>query len=198
MIIQVDKKKLLREFEEKYVVNRWTSEFNEIINKYESNRESIEEEIISKFDLVCKEAIALQEEQLKGKIRYIYLSLLRTSIFENKGQWRIDLYDPNWFLDKEECFINIDLNFIYDSLFSHMEELLEKKKKYGRNITDMDIENIKLKEANKYHILAFEFLKSLIEKFVKISSYENMKKTEDIKILAGEYMDEAKVIYSIN
>lgn len=196
MIIQVDKEKLLREFEEKYVVNRWTSEFNEIIKEYESNIESIEEDIISKFNLVCKEATALQEKQLKGKIRYIYIFLLRTSILENKGQWRIDLYDKNWFLDKEECSINIDLNFIYDSLFNHMEELSEKKKEYGRNITDMDIENIKLKEANKYHMLSFEFLRNLIEKFVKISSYENMKKTEDIKILAGEYMDEVKVIYS--
>ncbi|OOM73571.1 hypothetical protein CLPUN_44670 [Clostridium puniceum] len=198
MIIQVDKEKLLKEFEEKYVTNRWTGEFDEIIKKYKSDRDSIEEKLISKFDLVCKEAILLQEKQSKGKIKYIYFSLLRASILENKGQWRVDLYDQNWFLDKEECSININLNFIYDSLFNHMEELLEKKNEYGRNITAIDIENIKLKEANRYHILTLQFLKSLIEKFIKISSYEEMKKTKDITILAGEYMDEARIIYSTN
>ena len=53
--------------------------------------------------------------------------MLRTMLLENKGIWRIDLYDENWFLDKEECSINIDLNFIYEHLFDHMEEFLMKK-----------------------------------------------------------------------
>lgn len=196
MIIKVDKEKLLKEFEEKYVVDRYKDEFGKIIEKYKSDKDSIEKELILKFDLVCKEATKLQQKELKGKIKYIYFSLLRTSLLENKGEWRIDLYDEKWFLDKEECSINIDLDFIYHSLFNHMEELLEKKNEYGRNITAMDIENIKIKEANIYHVLTSEFLKSLIEKFIKISSYEEMKKTEDIMILAGEYMDEVKIIYS--
>ncbi|WP_308167970.1 hypothetical protein [Clostridium estertheticum] len=146
----------------------------------------------------CKQAICLQEKQLKGEIRYIYFSLLRTSFLENKGEYRIDLYDENWILDKQECFINIDLNFIFASIFKYMEELKEKKKECGRSITDMDIENMMLEETDKYHVLAVEFLKGLIEKFIGTPSYEKMKKAEDIRIFVGEYTDETEMIYPSN
>ncbi|WP_252248243.1 hypothetical protein [Clostridium sp. ZBS20] len=198
MIIQVDKEKVLKEFEEKYVYNRYITEFEKIIEKYKTDRESIKENLISKFNSICTEAILLQEKEQKGEIRYIYFSMLRTKILENKGQWRIDLYDKKWFLDKEECSINIDLNFIYEPLFNHMKELSEKKKEYGRTIKEKDIEVIKLREAEKYHGLAIGIIMKMLENFLECTSYKEMKKKEDIVIMAGEYKDYNILIYSQN
>lgn len=196
MLKQVNKEELLTEFEEKYVTDKWIDKFLEVDEMYKSDKTAIEENLIKTFEEVCKQTIALQEKQLKGEIKYIYISLLRTSILENKGEYRIDLYDENWFLDKEEVSINIDLDFIYVPLFDFVKELKEKKKEYGRNITDMDIENIMLKEVYKFHVLAVELLKEIVKKFIETPSYKNMDKTTDIRILAGEYMDEAEIIYS--
>lgn len=53
-----------------------------------------------------------------------------------------------------------------------------------------------LNEIYKYHILAVGFLKGLMEKFIEAFSYAEMKKSKEIKILAGEYMDEAQIIYT--
>jgi len=198
MIIQVDKEKLLKEFEEKYVVDRYKDEFGKIIEKYATNRENINENLTSKINSVCKEAILLQEKELKGEIKYIYISMLRTKLLENKGQWRIDLYDKKWFLDKEECSINIDLDFIYEPLFNHMKELSEKKKERGRTIKDKDIERIKLREANKYHGLAVNIIRDMLQSFLECASFKEMKKKEDIVIMVGEYMDVAVKIYSKN
>lgn len=198
MLKQIDKYKVLSEFEEKYVTNQWPYKFLEVDEMYKSDKAAIEENLIETFEKACKKAIELQEKQLKGKIKYIYISLLRTSILENNGEYRIDLYDENWFLDKEETGINMDLNFIYVPLFDLIKELKEKKKEYGRTITDMDIENIMFKEVYKFHILAVEFLKNIVEKFVTTPAYEAMEKAEDIKILAGEYMDEVEMIYTKN
>jgi len=195
MIKQVNKGELLGKFQGKYVSDRWIDEFIQIDERYKNNVAIIEKDLIYKFDSVCKQGICLQEKVLKGEIKYIYFSLLRTRLIKNRGVFRIDLYDENWFLDKVECSINLELDFIYDSLFQHMEELNEKKKEHGRNITEMDIENIKLQEADKYHILAVEFLKNFMEKFIEVPSYKEMKKSEDIKILAGEYMDNTEIIY---
>lgn len=195
MLKQVNKEEVLREFKEKYVADRWINAFLEVDELYKSNKTSIEETLTLTFNEVCKQAIDLQEKQLKGKIKYIYISLLRTSILENKGEYRIDLYDENWFLDKEETSINMDLNFIYVPLFEFIKELKEKKTEHGRIITDMDIENIMLREVNKFHVLAVEFLKEIVKKFINTPSYENVKKTADIIIFAGEYMDEAAIIY---
>lgn len=197
MLKQVNKEELLIEFEEKYVKDKWVDKFLEVDEMYKSDKAAIEENLIKTFEEVCKQTIALQEKQLKGEIKYIYISLLRTSIIENKGEYRIDLYDENWFLDKEEDSINIDLDFIYVPLFDFVKELKEKKNQYGRTITDMDIEDIMLREVYKFHVLAMEFIKGIVEKFTTTPSYENMKKTKDIAILAGEYMDEAEIIYPL-
>lgn len=196
MIIKADKEKVLKEFHEKYVLNRYKDEFTKIIEKYKTSREKIKENLTSKFNSVCKEAISLQEKELKGEIRYIYFSMLRTKILENKGEWRIDLYDEKWFLDKEECSINIDLEFIYEPLFNHIKELLEKKKEYGRIIKERDIEAMKLKEANKYHILAANVVIQMLQSFFECTSYNEMKKKEDLKIMVGEYMEASVMIYS--
>ncbi|WP_160690543.1 hypothetical protein [Clostridium sp. C2-6-12] len=195
MIIQVDKEKVLKEFEEKYVKGRYITEFKKILEEYTENKEEIEENLSEVFNSVCKEAILLQEKQLKGEIKYIYFSMIRTMLLENKGSWRIDLYDENWFLDKEECSINIDLNFIYEHLFYHMEELLEKKKEYGRTIKENDIQIIKQKEANAYHCFAVYVIKDLLKIFLEDLAYKEMKKKEDIVIMAGEYMDAAIKIH---
>ncbi|MBW6411941.1 hypothetical protein [Clostridium weizhouense] len=196
MIIQPDKEKILKEFEEKYVHNRYITEFEKIMEQYKTDRESIKENLTSKFNSICKEAILLQEKELKGEIRYIYFSMLRTKILEDKAQWRIDFYDKKWFLDKEECSINIDLDFIYEPLFNHMKELSDKKKEYGRTIKEKDIEIIKLREANAYHCFALYVIKDMLKSFLECTEYKEMKKTEDIVIMAGEYMDKAITIYS--
>lgn len=195
MLKQIDKNKVLREFEEKYVINQWGYKFLEVDEMYKSDKAAIEEKLISTFEEVCNKAVQLQEKRLKGEIKYVYISLLRTSILENKGEYRIDLYDENWLLDKQETSVNIDLNFVYVPLFDFINELKEKKHEYGRTITDMDIESIMLREILKFHILVVEFLRDIVKKFITVPSYENMKKSSDIKILAGEYMDEAEIIY---
>ena len=191
MIIRADKNKVLKEFREKYVADRYKEELKKILEKYNKDKDSIKENLTSKFNSVCQEAIFLQEKDLKGEIKYVYFSMLRTSLLENKGQWRIDLYDKKLFLDKEECSINIDLDFIYEPLFNHMKELSEKKKEYLRTIKDKDIEAIKLTEGNKYHSLALNIIRGILQSFLECASYKEMEKKEDIVIMAGEYMDAA-------
>lgn len=196
MLKPIDKNKVLMEFQEKYVADKWTYKFLEVDEMYKSDKKAIEENLIKVFEEVCKKALEFQKDNSKGKIKYIYFSLLRTKIFEYNGEYRIDLYDENWFMDKKETSINIDLNFIYVPLFDFIKELKARKKEYGRTVTDMDIENIMMDEVYKFHILAVEFLKSMVNKFITTPSYEVMEKADAIKILAGEYIDEAEIIYT--
>ena len=198
MIKYPDKDKILEEFKTKYVDNIWVDNFIRIDEFYRNNKEDIDSELIKRFDSVYEKCIDMQKNNLKGQVTYIYFSLLRTSIIEGKGEFRIDLYDESWFLDKQECSINIKLDFLYSSLFELKLNLKSRKIEYGRTITDMDIEYIILDEADKYHILAVEFLKELVSKFIESDSYKEMKKSSNIKILAGELMDSSEIIYENN
>lgn len=121
--------------------------------------------------------------------------MFRIRFFEDKGIWRIDLYDEKWFLDKEECLINIDLDFIYEFLFNYMKEFVEKKKEYGRIIKEKDIEVIKLREVNKYYGLVLNIMRDMLWSFLECEWYKDMKKKEDMVIMVGEYMDVVIKIY---
>lgn len=197
MILQPNKGKFLQEFYLKYVHNKWMDEFMKVDEIYKNHKENIEANLISTFNEICRKCIELQEKNLKGNIKYIYFSLLRSSFLEYKGEYRVDLYDENWFLDKEECSINIDLSFVFRPVLEQIENLKEYKKEYRKNITDMDIESMMLIEVDKYNILAVGFLRNMVEKFMKTPSYVEMKKVEDIMVLVGEYMDVSTIIYPL-
>lgn len=77
----------------------------------------------------------------------------------------------------------------------HIEELKEKKSEYGRTITEMDIENIKLKEADRYNNIALRILDGLTDDFISCDEYKEMNKNEEIHIFAGGYMDKVRVLY---
>lgn len=195
MINGLEKKEIKEQFFIKHVAKRWQDEVFNIDERYSSDTNEIDNSIIFKFNSVCKNALLLQRDSLKGNIKYIYISFLRTSIMDNKAFYRIDLYDENWFLDKEECSTEIDLNFIFKSLFDHMCELENIKNEYGRTITSMDIDNIKFLEAGKYHVLAIEFLRSIVLRLIECSYYKEMNKDKDICIMVGEYMDRSEILY---
>ena len=195
MIIPVDKEKILQEFKDKYVNNRFINEIPKINKKIEKNEKVIKNEILLNFNKVCENAKNLQNQNLKKEIKFIYISFLRTSLLENKGIWRIDLFDENWFLDKEECFINLDFSFIYEDLFDFIEGLQEKKKEYGRSITEMDIEKIKLQEGDKYHNLIMRFFENKINELIECENFKEMNKHNELMIFTGEYMDEVELLY---
>lgn len=195
MIIHVDKEKVLDEFKRKYVEGRFYEQSSKIYEYFEENKESIKKEILISFREGCKRALELQSSGTKQDIKFIYISYLRTSIMENKGIYRIDFFDERWFMDKEECSVDFDMDFVYEPLFKHMEELNEKKSEYGRTITEMNIDKIKMKESERYNKIALNILDDMVEDFINIDEYKEMKKSDEIRIFAGEYMDKVRVLY---
>ncbi|WP_294352253.1 hypothetical protein [uncultured Clostridium sp.] len=193
MIIPVNKEKALKEFKEKYVDNAFSKE--EVNNYIHVNNKKIKSNIISKFQEVFKKAINFQEEGRKGDIKYIYISYLRAYLLEDKVIFRIDLYDENWFLDKEECSIYIDLSDVFSNLFSVYESLKVKRKEYNRVITEMDLENIKISAWKEYKNISIYIFKNMVPSIINCELYKSMKKKE-ILIMAGEYRDDVTLIYS--
>lgn len=191
----MNKNEALRDFVEKYVKGQWQHEFIAIDEEYRKNKESIDKGLKLAFESLCKKAIALQEIKAKGKIKYIYFSFLRTSIMENTAFYRLDAYDEKWFLDKQECSVMWDADFIFRNLFNHIEEIQTKTVAYARKITPIDIEEIKFCEALKYNTLTIEFLKEMVPVLIECEAYKEMVKDTDITILAGEFMDISEVLY---
>ena len=194
----IDKNAILEELVSKYLINNWEQELLNIDKRYSSNKEDIEKELLSALEDLCRKAIGFQKQGVKGDIKFICISFLRTSIMEDTAFYRIDAYDSRWFLDTVECCSLWNADFIFSSLFSQINLLMIEKKQYGRFVTDMDIENVKLSEALKYHTLVVEFTRNVIPKFIQSAAYIEMGKLPEICIMMGEYRDFNEVLYSDN
>jgi hypothetical protein len=189
---------VLQDFISKHVVENWHEQLLRVNENYSANRDNIEKSFVSAFEAACSNAARYIKQGLKGDIQYICISFLRTSIMENKALYRIDLYDRRWYLDTQECCVMWDADFIFSVLFKQIELLMIEKKQFGRMITDIDIDNVKLAEALKYHTLAIEFVRSMISRLMENTAYIDMGKTPEICIMMGEYRDFNEVLYMEN
>lgn len=188
----------LEELVLKYLINNWEEEIENINERYYCNKEKIEQELVSAFEDLCRKAAEFQKQGVKGEIKYICISFLRTSIMENKSFYRIDAYDSRWYLDTVECCTMWNADFIFSSLFKQIDLMMAEKKQYGRFVRDTDIDKVKMAEALKYHTLTVEFVRSLIPRVIETAAYNEMGKVPEIIIMMGEYRDFNEVLYSDN
>ncbi|RRJ63177.1 hypothetical protein EHV15_09780 [Paenibacillus oralis] len=182
-------------FLENHVLDRWQGDLETISETFIKNQDSIKAGFAGVMDAVCRKGAGFQDTGVKGEIQFIYLSLLRTSVKEHQADYRIDLYDERWFFDPVECSLNWQAEFIFAPLFQRMRELDQLKSSYARKVSSMDIERILQMEAERYHLVAIEFMRSMVPAVLDCEGYKLLAKKPNLCIFAGEYRDRSEVIY---
>lgn len=193
-----ESRKKVEKFYQDYIKNKWIEIFVELDKEYQKNLNVIINDVVRDFSKVCQRVIELQKRNEKGKVKYIYFSFLRTNILADNGDFRVDIYDENWFLDNKQCSGSIDMSFVFKYLFNFIEEIKKNSLENKISMSDIELEKIKLEESERYKILAIEYLKTIVLKMVEDEKYKQMIKDENIYIIAGEYMDECQLIYPKN
>ena len=193
-----ESRKKVEKFYQDYIKNKWIEIFVELDKEYQKNLNVIINDVVRDFSKVCQRVIELQKRNEKGKVKYIYFSFLRTNILADNGDFRVDIYDENWFFDNKQCSGSIDMSFVFKYLFNFIEEIKKNSLENKISMSDIELEKIKLEESERYKILAIEYLKTIVLKMVEDEKYKQMIKDENIYIIAGEYMDECQLIYPKN
>ena len=193
-----ESRKKVEKFYQDYIKNKWIEIFVELDKEYQKNLNVIINDVVRDFSKVCQRVIELQKRNEKEKVKYIYFSFLRTNILADNGDFRVDIYDENWFLDNKQCSGSIDMSFVFKYLFNFIEEIKKNSLENKISMSDIELEKIKLEESERYKILAIEYLKTIVLKMVEDEKYKQLIKDENIYIIAGEYMDECQLIYPKN
>lgn len=168
----------------------------DICDYYENNYKKIDGSMKEEFGQVFKKAVRLQEKGLKEKIFYIIISVLRTNILDNCYKCRIDLYDERYFLDKTECSGYFDAEFILKYIDEDISDYLKEASKSNIRIKQYDADEIKKKYMMVYVGVLEKFLYFAIEEILNSGEYLQLQKSQDMKVLFGEYLDKTVEIYS--
>lgn len=179
---------VLRDFIEQNIKIEFDEEeLQTIYLRMEENFDAIENYIISTFDDLFKEIKEKQLNNEKGIIKYINMSFLKTRLLEQKGVYLIEAFDSNLYLDDVTINKELELEFIYQSHFDKTKELYSIKDKYLPYVLDEDIKNILMHESNRYMLFVVEFMKQILKDIVKLDSFKNINKEDNLTFTISEY-----------
>ncbi|MFF2484365.1 hypothetical protein [Paenibacillus sp. NPDC058071] len=195
MRLFLDREAALEDLVANHVDGQWQFDFVIINQRYMEDKERIDRSLLAAFEQACVRASLLQQQERKGEINYIQFSYLRTSLMEQRAEYRIDLYDAGWYMDREECASLWQADFLFEPMFERTQKMDKQKARYGRLVTAMDIEHIQQQDALKYHLLAVEYLRDRLPALLESEAYAALRKSESVTVLAGEFRDQHEILY---
>lgn len=189
------KKELLIGFSRKYFQETFPDTISRISLEWERNKEQIQKEYRSIFDQLFRQCLNMQKEGKKGKIKYLNIFYLHSSLITETYELQIELFDHNFYKDRQSCYRNWTPEFLIKYL---KEDLLRFQKKAENEIIQFDYSDF-YKVRKRYYamflVVIGEFFRKEIESVTLLASYQNMEKDTDIQIIYGGYLDEGILIW---
>lgn len=147
---------------------------------------------------ILMNAEGMQKEDKKGCISYLIFSFLNCGVYLNKLELRIEVLDDGFYLDEQEAAGYYCPQLIQTEYLSGIECLRrEASEKYIR-LQEHELFEINKEYAAFYNTLICKMIESLCQMIMETVAESEIKIAEDLKIVYGEYMDKAVVLWAGN
>ncbi len=174
--------------------NDFQKNINEIQNIIQINKEQWIFDLTKLFNTCFINTLNSQQENCKGKLRYISFSILLTSILTEKYSFGINFYDENFYLDESNIFDEFFLEYISDFIDKDMEsiKIWLRNKQILFNKSDLfEMKNIMVLN---YMAIWIKHLKDEIIYCLNQSKIDDIILSEKIDITFGTYLEKQAVM----
>jgi hypothetical protein len=185
-------------FNERYVRYRVKEKILQAEDFILQHKEELAAEFVDSFQNYCRKIKTMQLSGDIGNVRYINYAMLRTSILIHKPQYRIDVYNKDWYYDssQKECLGEYDGGRVFDYLEQIQLELEAlRRENYFHQISIVDIERIKIREAHIFNQLMINMARYALYQRGPGHEFVELAKEEVVEVRMGEYYDVSEVIY---
>lgn len=150
------------------------------------------------FTNVMEQAAQKLKNDGERKIHYFLFSYLHSSIFLKKYLIRIDLMGPEFYMEEPLATLYWDAEDIYSHFEQDIEDMARKVAERVPRLRGYEVDYIRYAYAPYYHRMAEELIREIVGGILECSykSYEDAGE-DHIKILFGEYMGEADILYNV-
>jgi hypothetical protein len=214
----MDRTESLGHFEKNYVQGKIVEKILQAESHLLQHREELAAEFRESLRLICQKIQATQIEETLAQVGFINYSLLRSAILEKRPQYRIDVYNQDWYFSpnvdaglhtnancdcqmlkhnrqlKPECSGEYDGSRILRFLDELVVELEEPRKLYFDRVTIVDLEQIKLREAAKFNQLIISLADYALRRGESLADLAELTKAAEFEIRVGEYYDASEVV----
>lgn len=141
-----------------------------------------------------------RQAELRGQENgewYLLFSCLHSGIFLKKYLIRIDMMNQEFYNDTFPSVAYWDAECIYHFFEKDIGEFRREVGKKVPRIREYEIDYIRYAYADYYHRMAKEFVREMMEEILENMQMlpESDRKGKKLKVLFGEYMGEADILF---
>lgn len=169
-----------------------------VLSCEENSRETVHA-FLEAFREAEEKAVILQDRKEKGKVGYILFSHLYSSMFLKRHLIRIDLMDRGFYSDAAQSVSYWDAGSIYHLFEEDVEAIRKELERHIPRIREYETDYIRYAYVPYYHGLTKSFIKAILEEALPEKGFlpEQARLESLIRILFGEYMGEADVLFAL-
>lgn len=165
----------------------------------EQKSSQLVESFLDALGKVFEKEMAGKGEERGGEAQYLLFSCLHSSIFLKRYLIQIELLGKEMYGSEPLATVCWDAGDIYGLFEKDVEELKEMVRKKAPRIKEYETDYIRYAYAPYYHRMAKAFIREMLEAVLESREVflEERQGKKQIRILFGEYMGEADVLFSV-
>lgn len=185
----------MQKLAKQYLEERFITNLPKILEDYKCHKELLYEQFVHILEDLRKKAEDLYTSGKKGKIQYIVISYLLSGVLTGKYDFKIDLFDEQFYLDEVELsdYWNYPyLFFCYEQDINQFEHYIRKRM---IRIQKWEIQKIALQYFNDYLLLVIPLFREFVARIQKEQGFFWFSEEEDLQVSFGGYLDKGMILY---
>lgn len=147
------------------------------------------------INIILQVASQAQKQGQKGDIQYLAFSFLRSSLYVDRLELRIEVLDDGFYLDRQEAAGDYCLTFLQERFLGDLSLLYRKVREKFIRFQNYELSAIKMQYGSYYDAFSYRMIENLRELIVQEVLKSGISITDNFKIIYGEFMDKAVVVY---
>lgn len=167
---------------------------NRTINALEKDLQCHIEQMIEKVCVDIKQ-LFIKIVKKQQKVAYITFHIMRKDILDGVYQYRVFLYDKNWYLTKGEQIGVLDSYFVYQYYDAFLKEILLQSNCYRSVFSVPELEMFAMRQLKLFHYHFVEVLRYAMNDITESEIYYKLKKEQHFEIQSGAYYESCDKLY---
>ena len=173
---------------------RYECSLKQIQKRYEKERLRLNEDYLNMWRSLFKRTKIQQITEKKGKVQYLVISLLHSSIFAKSYDFRFDVYDKELYLDSIESCSYWSPNLFFTSIEGDMAFFTSAIKRNMIQVTNAELEEFEMEYAYRFMGMALSYFCETCEQVFRLKEYEDISKEKKVFVLFGTYVGKTQTI----
>lgn len=187
----------LNGFAREFMAPRLERNMKELQQKIVRDGAGIKEELLSCMDDFFKRCTRQQQEGNKQPIRYIHFFYLRLAVLIQQYDIQVNAFSEQSYMDAAESMTLWNPAFIMKYYKEDMEAAGQEARKRIVRFGYPQLMELRERYFAIYTMLTGRYLMSVSGDIAALQSFHEMKKTDDIQIVFGGYMDKGIQIWPL-